>query len=179
MALIHYYATHPVTLAHVHRLTIRPATPTLPAVQSGLGNFARTHIAPQPPPTLEHFAPQPKPQRIEQKKRVVAAKPAPKPAPRPSPKPRPRSVVDRTATVHGSALWWSGVTRQRKWRRHIYRVDFLVDGRVLYTDHTWPFSFHRHEGWDTRAVANGRHMLVVRAFGTHHYRARKSIPVRV
>src|SRR5207253_4441490 len=109
MALIHYYAKHPVTLVHVHRLTIRPATPTLPAVQSGLGNFARTHIAPQPPPTLEHFAPQPKPQRIEQKKRVVAAKPAPKPAPRPSPKPRPRSVVDRTATVHGSALWWSGV----------------------------------------------------------------------
>ena len=176
MALIHYYSKHPVAPVHVHRLTIRAAVPKIPAVQSGLGNFARMHIAPQAPPAPEHVAPKQKPVRIPPKKHAVVAA---KPRPRPSPKPKPRSVVDRNATVHGSALWWSGVSRQRKWRRDIYRVDFLVDGRVLYTDHTWPFSFHRHDGWDTRTVANGRHMLVMRAFGTHHYRARKSIPVRV
>ena len=55
----------------------------------------------------------------------------------------------------------------------------MVDGRVVYTDHTWPFSFHRDIGWDTRTVTNGRHMLTVRAYGTYRYRVRKRIPVRV
>jgi N-acetyl-anhydromuramyl-L-alanine amidase AmpD len=90
-----------------------------------------------------------------------------------------RSTVDRNATVHGSALWWSGITAGTQWRRHIWKVDFMVDGHTLYTDHTWPFSFHRTQGWNTRNVANGRHMLTVRAYGAHHYRVRKAIPVRV
>jgi N-acetyl-anhydromuramyl-L-alanine amidase AmpD len=90
-----------------------------------------------------------------------------------------RAVVDRRAALRGRALWWSGVDASRRWRRHIYKVDFLVDGRTLYTDHTWPYSFHRTEGWDSRTVANGRHMLTVLAYGTHRYRARKRIPVRV
>jgi hypothetical protein len=88
-------------------------------------------------------------------------------------------VVDRGATVRGKALWWSGVDASRRWRRHIYKVDFIVDGKTLYTDHTWPYSFHRTEGWNSRTVTNGRHMLTVLAYGTHHYRARKRIPVRV
>ena len=66
-----------------------------------------------------------------------------------------------------------------RWRRHIYKVDFIVDGKTLYTDHTWPYSFHRTEGWNTRTVANGRHMLTVLAYGTRHYRVRKRLPVRV
>jgi N-acetyl-anhydromuramyl-L-alanine amidase AmpD len=90
-----------------------------------------------------------------------------------------RSVVDRNAVVHGTALWWSGIDASRRWRRHIWKVDFLVDGKTLYTDHTWPYAFHRTRGWDSRAVANGRHMLSVLAYGTHHYRAWKRIPVRV
>ena len=90
-----------------------------------------------------------------------------------------RSTVDRHATVHGKALWWSGVDATRRWRKHIWKVDFLVDGKTLYTDHTWPYSFHRTEGWDTRSVANGSHLLTVLAYGTHHYRARKQIAVRV
>ena len=110
---------------------------------------------------------------------VVHATPVVVPAPRAvSPAPA-RAVVDRGATLHGRALWWSGIDAGRRWRRHIYKVDFLVDGKVLYTDHTWPYSFHRTDGWSSRTVANGRHMLAVLAYGTHHYRVRKRIPVRV
>jgi N-acetylmuramoyl-L-alanine amidase/Bacterial Ig domain len=90
-----------------------------------------------------------------------------------------RSTVDRSATVHGKALWWSGIDSATQWRRHIWKVDFLVDGKTVYTDHTWPYSFHRTIGWDSRSVANGRHMLAVRAYGAHHYRTRKPVPVRV
>jgi N-acetyl-anhydromuramyl-L-alanine amidase AmpD len=90
-----------------------------------------------------------------------------------------RSTVDRGATVRGKALWWSGVDYTRRWRKHIWKVEFFVDGRPLYTDHTWPYSFHRTVGWDTRTVANGRHMLSVLAYGTHHYRAWKRVPVQV
>jgi len=92
---------------------------------------------------------------------------------------RVRSTVDRNATVHGKALWWSGIDAWHRWRRHIWKVDFTVDGKTLYTDHTWPFSFHRTIGWDTSTVANGWHMLTVRAYGTRHYRARKRIRVHV
>jgi hypothetical protein len=90
-----------------------------------------------------------------------------------------RSTVDRDVTVHGKALWWSGVDSSTRWRRHIWKVDFLVDGKTLYTDHTWPYSFHRTLGWNSRTVPNGRHMLSVRLYGARHYRVRKSIPVRV
>lgn len=99
------------------------------------------------------------------------AKPA-APAPR-------RAVVDRGATVRGSALWWSGITSWRRWHRGIWKVEFAVDGKVLWVDRTWPFSFRRHDGWDTTTVANGRHMLSVRAYGRRGFRSRKSIPVRV
>jgi N-acetyl-anhydromuramyl-L-alanine amidase AmpD len=90
-----------------------------------------------------------------------------------------RSVVDRHATVRGKALWWSGVDATTRWRRHIYKVDFLVDGKLAYTDNTWPYSFHRTVGWDSRSVANGSHMLTVLSYGTRHYRVRKRVPVRV
>jgi N-acetyl-anhydromuramyl-L-alanine amidase AmpD len=100
------------------------------------------------------------------------------PAPRTKPQPR-RPFVDRHATLRGKVLWWSGIDAWRRATRHIWKVDFLVDGHVRYTDHTWPFSFHRDRGWDTRTVANGSHMLTVRAYGAHGYRLRKRIPVRV
>jgi hypothetical protein len=99
-------------------------------------------------------------------RRFVSARPA-------------QPTVDRGATVHGTALWWSGIDYQRRWDRHIWKVEFYVDGKLLYTDHTWPYSFHRTIGWDSRSVPNGRHMLSVRAFGTGGYRAWKRIPIRV
>jgi N-acetyl-anhydromuramyl-L-alanine amidase AmpD len=90
-----------------------------------------------------------------------------------------RSTVDRNATVHGKALWWSGIDASAQWRRGIWKVEFAVDGKTLYTDHTWPYSFHRTVGWNSRSVGNGRHMLTVHAFGARHYRLRKAVPVRV
>jgi N-acetyl-anhydromuramyl-L-alanine amidase AmpD len=101
------------------------------------------------------------------------------PAPAPAVSAPSRATVDRGAKLHGDALWWSGIDESSRWRRHIWKVDFMVDGKTLYTDHTWPFSFHRTVGWDTTTVANGSHMLTVRAYGTHRYRARKQIPIRV
>jgi N-acetyl-anhydromuramyl-L-alanine amidase AmpD len=92
---------------------------------------------------------------------------------------RRRSTVDFHATVHGKALWWSGVTATTQWRRHIRRVDFLVDGTLRYSDHTWPYSFHKTIGWDSRTVSNGSHMLTVKAYGAHRYRTRRSVPIRV
>jgi hypothetical protein len=91
----------------------------------------------------------------------------------------PRSVVDRGATIRGNALWWSGVDLNHRWWKHIWKVEFYVDGKLLYTDHSWPYSFHRTAGWNTRSVANGKHMLTVVEFGTHHYRVRKHLPVVV
>src|SRR5215208_2397068 len=182
MTLVRYYARHPEQPRYSRSGSLRPSQTG--AVVSGVPEAP----APKPKTVAVHEAPAtvaaaPKPAR-----EVVRAQPKPKPKPEPKPEPEPepkakprpqRSVVDRNAVVHGSALWWSGINLERKHRRHIYKVDFLVDGVVEYTDNTWPFSFHRHEGWNTRTVANGRHMLVVRAYGTHHYRVRKRVPVKV
>jgi len=92
---------------------------------------------------------------------------------------RARPVVVPGARLLGKALWWSGIDASRRWRHHIYKVDFLVDGTRKYTDNTWPFAFHRTVGWDSTTVANGRHLLTVLAYGRHGYRTRKRVPVRV
>jgi hypothetical protein len=89
------------------------------------------------------------------------------------------SVVDRNARIHGTAQWWSGIDSWRRWQKHIWKVEFYVDGKLLYTDHTWPYSFHRNDGWDSRTVSNGSHMLSERIYGTQHYRAWKRLPVDV
>jgi hypothetical protein len=149
MGLVRYYAAHPVRPHFVRRMTVLPEAP-LPRL--------------------------PRPRVIT--KTIVRAATAVRVAP-PARRVAVRSTVDRNATVRGSALWWSGITAATQWRRHIWKVEFQVDGQTLYTDHTWPYSFHRTKGWNTRAVANGRHMLTVRTFGARHYRVRKGIPVRV
>jgi hypothetical protein len=91
----------------------------------------------------------------------------------------PQSVVDVHASVHGKAQWYSGIDSWRRWQKHIWKVEFYVDGKLLYADHTWPYSFHRNVGWDSATVSNGSHMLSERIYGTHHYRAWKRIPLRV
>jgi N-acetyl-anhydromuramyl-L-alanine amidase AmpD len=93
--------------------------------------------------------------------------------------PPARSTVAPGAVVHGSPVWWSGVDYGHRWSKHIWKVEFYVDGKLLYTDHTWPYSFSRSKGWDSRTVANGRHMLTELEYGTGGYRVRKRIPIRV
>lgn len=153
MGLVRYYAAHPVLPHFVKRMTVLPDAPMpqfAPVAASAARVITRTLVR-----ATQVSVTAPVRQVVE------------------------RSTVDRNAAVRGSALWWSGITAGTAWRRHIWKVDFQVDGKTLYTDHTWPFSFHRTEGWNTRSVPDGWHMLTVRAYGAYHYRLRKAIPVRV
>lgn len=185
MWLVRYYASHPVLPKFVKSMTLHDSLPpgglARRAVRDRLAAAAATaRTLSTPAPVVKA---KPKPVVKAKPKPVVQAKP--KPVVRAKPRVvarvahRAPAVVDKGATLKGTALWWSGVDATRRWRKHIYKVDFIVDGKTMYTDNTWPYSFHRHEGWNTRSVANGRHMLAVLAYGTHHYRARKRIPVRV
>lgn len=45
------------------------------------------------------------------------------------------------------------------------RVDFLIDGRVVWSDSRKPFAFAGGRGWNTTQLANGTHVLMVRAVG--------------
>jgi len=125
-------------------------------------HYVQNPVAPRYVKRLPHMPPAP----------PLPGEPAPAAAPR-------TSVVVRGARVQGVAKWWSGVDAAKRWRRGIHRVDFFVDGRLLWTDRVWPFAFRGGAGWDTRTVANGRHMLSIRVHGRRGYRARRSIPVRV
>jgi len=58
------------------------------------------------------------------------------------------------------------------------RVDFLVDGRLVWSDGRRPFSFAGGRGWNTTQVANGPHTLTVRAFA-REARATQRLAVRV
>ena len=101
----------------------------------------------------------------------------PKVAPLPVPRPRP-SVVRPGAVVKGVALW--DVPRVRRlWGRGVYRVEFFVDGKLRWRDRVGPFAFARGRGWDTRTVANGRHLLTAKVYGRRGYRMLRRYPVRV
>lgn len=150
MSLVRHYAARPVLPVFVHRMTVLPDAP-VPRQAAATGRVLTRTVVHGTDVGVTPLA------------RVAAT----------------RSTVDRNATVHGKTLWWSGVSAATEQRRRIWKVDFLVDGKTLYTDHTWPYSFHRTIGWNSRTVGNGRHMLVVRAYGARGYRLRRSIPVRV
>jgi hypothetical protein len=89
-----------------------------------------------------------------------------------------RSVVARDAVVRGVARW--DVSRTgRLWGRGVYRVEFFVDGRLLWRDRVGPFAFGRGRGWDTRTVPNGRHLLTARVYGRRGYRMLRRYHIRV
>jgi N-acetyl-anhydromuramyl-L-alanine amidase AmpD len=92
-------------------------------------------------------------------------------------KPKPSRVAPG-AVVKGVALW--DVPRvQRLWGKGVYRVEFFVDGKLLWQDRVGPFAFGRGRGWDTRTVPNGRHLLAAKIHGRKGYRMLKRFPVRV
>jgi N-acetyl-anhydromuramyl-L-alanine amidase AmpD len=126
---------------------------------------------------VRHFAKDPvRPRYV---KRLPTLPPAP-PLPAAAAVSKPRtSVVTPGARLRGTAKWWSGIDAAKRWRRGIHRVDFFVDGRLLWTDRVWPFAFRGGAGWNTRTVADGRHLLSIRVHGRRRYRARRTIAVRV
>jgi hypothetical protein len=71
------------------------------------------------------------------------------------------SLGSETSTLAGIVPWratTSGV--------HARSVEFLVDGRVRWRDARAPFSFAGGRGLNTTDLANGRHVLEVRAAGS-------------
>lgn len=128
---------------------------------------------------VRHFAKHPvQPRYVKTLPTLPAAPPLP-PAPSAARAAPRRSVVVPGAKLKGTALWWSGIDAAKRWRRGIHRVDFFVDGRLLWTDRVWPFAFRGGAGWNTRTVADGRHLLTLRMHGRRGYRARRAIGVRV
>jgi N-acetyl-anhydromuramyl-L-alanine amidase AmpD len=120
---------------------------------------------------VRRFARNPEKPRYTTKIPRVAALPAAKPKPKPS-------VVLPGAVVRGVARW--DVPRVgRLWGKGVYRVEFLVDGRLVWRDRVGPFTFARGRGWDTRTVPNGRHLLTARIYGRKGYRMLRRYPVRV
>ena len=63
--------------------------------------------------------------------------------------------------------------------RALTRVDFLVDGRLLWADRRRPFAFAGGRGWNTTGLTDGLHRLTLRAYGPRGYRIRRDLRVRV
>jgi hypothetical protein len=71
------------------------------------------------------------------------------------------TTIDAGQTLTGIVPWavrTKGGTTAR-------RVDFAIDGRVVWTDRRKPFAFAGGRGWNTTDIANGTHVLTVRASG--------------
>ncbi|HSP71591.1 MAG TPA: N-acetylmuramoyl-L-alanine amidase [Gaiellaceae bacterium] len=63
--------------------------------------------------------------------------------------------------------------------RSLTRVDFLVDGKLLWAAKRRPFRFARGRGWNTTGLLDGWHRLTLRAHGPRGYRIRRDLRVRV
>ena len=94
-------------------------------------------------------------------------------------------VCGRQRSIHFTTLRrGQPLTSLVQWRakacgRRMWRVDFLVDGRLVGRDSVWPFMVAGRRGFNTTTLVNGWHTLTLRAYGPHRYRISKSIRVRV
>jgi N-acetyl-anhydromuramyl-L-alanine amidase AmpD len=70
------------------------------------------------------------------------------------------STIDSGQTLTG-IVPWAVRTKGAQARR----VDFAIDGHVVWTDQRKPFAFAGGRGWNTTAIANGTHVLTVQARG--------------
>ena len=82
-----------------------------------------------------------------------------------------RTTIGSGQVLHGVVPWSVATSRARK-------VDFLVDGRLLWSDARRPFAFAGGRGWNTTQLANGTHVLTIRASGDGHSAAKRLV-VRV
>ena len=59
--------------------------------------------------------------------------------------------------------------------RRARRVDFAIDGHVVWSDSRKPFAFAGGRGWNTTGMANGTHVLTVRASGAGRARLQRLV----
>lgn len=85
------------------------------------------------------------------------------------------STTIATGQTVGGLVPWDALACGRA----LTRVDFLVDGRLLWTAKRRPFAFARGRGWNTTALADGWHRLTLRAHGPNGYSIRRDLRVRV
>lgn len=74
------------------------------------------------------------------------------------------TTIDSGADVAGVVPWRVATAGAKA-----SRVDFLVDGRVVWSDSRPPFAFAGGRGWNTTQLGNGTHVLTVRATGSGHH----------
>jgi N-acetyl-anhydromuramyl-L-alanine amidase AmpD len=132
---------------------------------------------PPPPPDPPPPAPAPLPAAEEEEELAevpmlaVVAGPGSAEAPAPRPVPEQDVRCGFLPSVH-SATIYHGQTVEGlvPWRAHtcgrrLSRVDFLLDGKLLWTARRKPFVFARGRPLNTAAYANGWHTLTLRAHG--------------
>jgi N-acetyl-anhydromuramyl-L-alanine amidase AmpD len=90
--------------------------------------------------------------------------------------PGPRLTVEtrlRPGPLRGVVGWGA------RTKGGVRRVEFAVDGRVLWVDRRAPFSFLGGRGLNTVTLGNGRHVLELRAYGdgTRHDVTRRGVVV--
>jgi hypothetical protein len=70
------------------------------------------------------------------------------------------SSIASGSTLAGIVPWAVSTTGAKA-----THVDFLIDGRIVWSDERAPFSFAGGHGWNTTQIANGTHVLTIRASG--------------
>jgi N-acetyl-anhydromuramyl-L-alanine amidase AmpD len=84
------------------------------------------------------------------------------------------TTLRRGQTVSG-IVPWRVATSGRKARR----VDFVLDGRVVWSDNRVPYALGGPHGWNTTRLRNGTHVLEARGVDGGGRVARWRFPVRV
>lgn len=84
------------------------------------------------------------------------------------------TTLRRGQTVTGTVPWRVATSGRRA-----KRVDFVLDGRVVWSDNGAPYALGGHRGWNTTRLRNGAHVLEARAIGGDGHVARSRLTVRV
>lgn len=80
------------------------------------------------------------------------------------------TTIEPGATLDGIVPW-----RVRTTGGRASRVEFLVDGRPIWSDSRRPFAFGGGRGLNTTALANGTHVLTVQAQGRSGHAAQRLV----
>jgi hypothetical protein len=86
-----------------------------------------------------------------------------------------RSTTLRRGQTVGGIVPWRVATSGRRAKR----VDFVLDGRVVWSDNRAPYALGGRRGWNTTRLGNGAHVLEARAIGGDGRVARSRFTVRV